>query len=226
MSSTFSDIPKLLRDPVARDARRLQLMEPHIVPLVEFVQRLRRDVPDAIIPDFDPWDGGIESEILFLLEAPGPKAAVSGFISRNNPDETAKNLFELNVEADIPRKLTVCWNVVPWYIGSGKKIRAATSTDIRDGLLSLLELLSLLPRLRAVVFLGRKAELTAADLKRKRPDLKYFSSPHPSPMYCNRARANRQNILKVMRQVSECVQVKTGIKQAVPTEILASRGLA
>jgi Uracil DNA glycosylase superfamily len=215
VSSTFSDIPKLLQDPAACDARRLQLREPHIAPLVDFVQRLRKDVPNGIIPDFDPWDGGIEAELLYLLEAPGPKAGLSGFISRNNPDETAKNFFELNVEAGIPRKFTVCWNAVPWYIGSGKKIRAATPTDVRDGLRPLLELLSLLPRLRAVVFLGRKAEFTAAHLRRKRPDLKYFRCPHPSPMYCNRAPENRQNILNVLRAVSESVQFRSALQQAV-----------
>ena len=74
---------------------------------------------DHKIPQFDPLDGGIDAECLFLLEAPGPKAVNSGFVSRNNPDETAKNFFELNVGAGLERSKTITWNVVPWYVGSG-----------------------------------------------------------------------------------------------------------
>jgi hypothetical protein len=66
-----------------------------------------------------------------LLEAPGGRAVGSGFVSRNNPDETAKNFFLLNQEAGLPRSRTVTWNVVPWYVGSGEKIRAVTDADIR-----------------------------------------------------------------------------------------------
>ena len=41
-----------------------------------------------MIPHFDPLDGGSNAQVLFLMEAPGPKASASGFVSRNNPDET------------------------------------------------------------------------------------------------------------------------------------------
>jgi hypothetical protein len=115
------DRPQLLGDLTARAARRAQLSEPHVAPLTAFVEALRAEVgPRANISDFDPWDGGVEAEILYLLEAPGPRAVASGFISRNNPDETAKNFFQLNAEAKIPRKRTITWNVVPWYIASSQ----------------------------------------------------------------------------------------------------------
>jgi hypothetical protein len=101
-----------------------------MVPLRDFVQSLRNEIgPEARIPDFDPWDGGTAAEILFLLEAPGAKALFSGFISRNNPDETAKNFFELNAQAGIPRERTITWNIVPWYIGSGSRIRPANNRE-------------------------------------------------------------------------------------------------
>ena len=78
------DGPKLLSDPQVRKYRREQLCESHIAPLTAFVEALRDEVgPRATIPDFDPWDGGIDAEILYLLEAPGPPALASGFISRN-----------------------------------------------------------------------------------------------------------------------------------------------
>ena len=139
-----TDRPKLLADPAACAAQTKQLREPHIAPLTVFVEALRAQVgPDLSIPNFDPWDGGIDAEILYLLEAPGPKAVLSGFISRNNPDETAKNFFELNAEAKVPRKRTVTWNIVPWYIGDGKHVRSANRADLRAGIRELPRLFSL-----------------------------------------------------------------------------------
>src|SRR5258708_7194323 len=92
-----TDLPKLLGFPQICNDRQAQLHESHIAPLTEFVEALRAEVGvAAIVPDFDPWDGGIDAEILYLLEAPGPQAVASSFISRNNPDESAKNFFQLN----------------------------------------------------------------------------------------------------------------------------------
>lgn len=83
------DRPKLLGDLEALESRIAQLSDAHVAPLTQFVHRLREQIgPDAAIPYIDPWDGGVEAEALFLLEAPGPKARNSGFVSMNNPDET------------------------------------------------------------------------------------------------------------------------------------------
>jgi hypothetical protein len=196
------DRPKLLGKPEAREARLHQIREPHVAPLTRFVENLRRVFPGRDIPYFDPWDGGIRAEVLFLQEAPGPKAVISGFVSRNNPDETAKNIFEISIEAGLDRKRTVRWNVVPWYIGTGTKIRAARTSDVRDGVGPLFELLPLLLDLRGVVLMGRKAELIASELSARRLDLRVFKSPHASPLYCNRAPGNRDRILCVFREVA------------------------
>lgn len=196
------DKPRLLRDPQTRTDRRAQLCESHIAPLTTFVETLRHECgPDVAIPDFDPWDGGIDAEILYLLEAPGPQAVASGFISRNNPDESAKNFFQLNAEAKIPRKRTVTWNVVPWYIGDTQSIRAANRTDLARGGRVLPRLLSLLPKLRAVVFVGRKSEYAREMVMEQLPDIKIFYCPHPSPQCLNTNPANRQRILDVLRDV-------------------------
>lgn len=194
-----TDRPKLLGDAAAVTARLLELHAPHIVPLTAFVEELRVEAgPGAEVPYFDPWDGGVEATTLFLLEAPGPKAVCSGFVSRDNPDETAKNFYDLSVEAGIDRRNTIIWNAVPWYIGDGKKIRAATPKDLTDGLRPLPRLLALLPKLRAVVLVGRKAEKAAAQFDRNRYTL--FTCPHPSPMFVNNAPENRGKILAVLRE--------------------------
>jgi len=200
------DVPKLLRDPMARTARQAELYESHIAPLTEFVEKLRAEVGShGSIPYFDPWDGGIDAEILFLLEAPGARALFTGFISRNNPDETAKNFFELNRDAEIPRKRTVTWNIVPWYIGTGMRIRAAGKTDTDAGIRALTRVLDLLPKLRAAVLIGRKAERASQLLAQLRPAVKVFKSPHPSPLFVNNAPGNRQRILDVFLEVTKCL---------------------
>ena len=96
-----------------------------------FVESIRAD-GHAGVPYFDPLDGGIDAECLFILEGPGPKAVATRFVSRNNPDETAKNWHNLNEEARIDRRRTAIWNIVPWYLGDGLKIRAAVAADVRQ----------------------------------------------------------------------------------------------
>jgi uracil-DNA glycosylase len=122
------DGPKTLGDPRVQKERCVALKAPHATALTRFVRALRKSTGQCTkIPFFDPFDGGTTARCLFLLEAPGPKAVESGFISRNNPDESAKNFFELNAEVGIPRELTVIWNVVPWYVGDGTRIRPVTA---------------------------------------------------------------------------------------------------
>ncbi len=123
-----------LGDDQERQNRLKRIDEPPVAPLTEYVTALRAKTGrGSDIPYFDPLDGGIRAQCLFLLEVPWPKAVKSGFVSRNNPDQTARNFFLLNEEAGIDRRLTVTWNIVPWYIGDGNKIRAANRSDIEAG---------------------------------------------------------------------------------------------
>lgn len=198
----YVDRPKLLGEPKAVADRRQSVHEPHISPLTDYVETLRSEAGDgADIPYFDPWDGGIDATVLFLLEAPGAKAVASGFISRNNPDETAKNMFELCRDAGLGRKESILWNIVPWYIGNGNKIRAATPADLEAGVRPLPRLLELLPKLRTIVLLGRKAERAQRLFDTERYQV--FISPHPSPLFVNNAPGNRDKILGVFREVRE-----------------------
>ena len=190
------DAPKSLGTPAVRQARLAALDKPHVQPLTEFVHSLRKEMgADCSIPFFDPLDGGTLAECLFLLEAPGPKAVTSGFVSRNNPDETARNFYELSNEAGLARERTIMWNVVPWYIGSGTKIRPATSRDLRVAGPALERLLMLLPRLHTVVLVGAKSARAKQAVQRMAPGVRVHVIPHPSPMFVNRSPRNR-SILK------------------------------
>ncbi|MEM5299080.1 uracil-DNA glycosylase [Burkholderia sp. JPY481] len=207
------DRPKLLGDPAAKAVRITLLREPHIAPLTDFVDELRHEAgPGAAVPDFDPWDAGVAAEVLFLLEAPGAKAVASTFVSRNNPDETAKNMFELNRDAGIARTRSLLWNAVPWYIGEEDRtrIRAATAADLERGLEPLPRLIGMLPNLRAVVFMGEKAQRAREQVEQLRPDLVLFSSPHPSPLFVNNRPGNRDIILGVLREVAKYLDDSPG----------------
>jgi hypothetical protein len=111
--------PKALRDPRLVAQRRGMLHEPHVRDLTEFVEDLRRRRLGAEIPYFDPADGGIAARVLLLLQAPGAKATGSGFVSRDNPDETAANIWAMSREVGLNRTDCVIWNVCPWYVGVG-----------------------------------------------------------------------------------------------------------
>jgi uracil-DNA glycosylase len=172
-----------------------------MVPLVALVREIRAAAPDgASVPDVDPCDGGTRARVLFLLEAPGPKAVASGFVSRNNPDETAKNTFELQAEAGLSRSDVVLWNVVPWYIGDGRRIRAARGADVVAAAVWLDRFMALLPALRAVVLVGNAASRVAPDrFARQIPVLR---SRHPSPMAVQTRADTRGLILGVWRDAA------------------------
>lgn len=175
-------LPRSLRDEVARAERRAALSLPHIAPLAEFAASLRtQGVGD--VPDFDPFDGGIGAQLLFLFEKPGPMTATgrdsrsgSGFISRDNDDPTAEATFRFMAQADICREDSVVWNAIPWWNGTRKIGR----DEVRRGEIAARELVHLLPRLRVLVFVGaRSAAIEPAFRAFGLPSVK---STHPSPL--------------------------------------------
>ena len=182
------------------------LDQPHISPLTQFVHQIRQaEGLDEEVPYFDPFDGGVNARVLFILEAPGAKAVQSGFISRNNPDETAKNMFQLLQEAGFRREETILWNIVPWYIGSGTKIRPANHSDITDGMAYLEKLIQMLGQLKCIVLVGKKAALARGDIE-KLTMLPILETYHPSPLFVNNKPGNRNLLLKTFEKVrQQCV---------------------
>ncbi len=209
MTQIFTDRPKSLADDMCRQNRIELLSEPHIKPLIKFVQEIRTNKgPNYSIPFFDPLDGGVRSKILFVLLAPGPQAVKSGFISRNNPDLSAKNMFELLAESGFSRYETVLWNIVPWYIGNEKKIRPPVQSEIVEGSFYLERLMDLLPNLEAIVLVGEKA-WKAEKLLKINSRIRVFNSNHPSPLFVNRKPGNKFRILTVFQMVRTYVSNST-----------------
>jgi hypothetical protein len=185
MTLDFASSSRAFRHPAAVAERRALLKEPHIAPLADYVDRLRLKYPDWEFQDFDPMDGGVSAEMLFLLEKPGPKTSPkgkrlgSGFISRDNDDPTAEAIFNFMEQANIDRKRVAQWNVIPWWDGE-IKIKPG---ERYAGAGELSELLKLLPRLKAVVLVGRQAAKSAKFIDA--PGVQIFVSAHPSPKVRN-----------------------------------------
>lgn len=187
MDGPRTDAPRTNRDAAELARKRGLLAAPHVAPLTAHVARVRSERGADRVPDFDPTEAGIEAPILLLLEAPGGKATRerggSGFVSPDNNDGTAENMWGLLREAGVDRRReVVTWNVVPWYIGNDRKIRPAESDDLLDSRPYVEELLSLLTSLRVVVLLGKPAARGWERLGLSTPAIE---APHPSPQNLN-----------------------------------------
>jgi uracil-DNA glycosylase len=194
--------PRGHRDPREVERKRQLLNAPHMARLTEFVQRLSKE-RGVIVPWFDPTEAGSDARILMLFENPGRRADAaqgSGFISADNDDKSAENMWGFLRAAAIDRRRDiVAWNIVPWYLGDDRKIGEVRASDIDEARPALLELLRLLPKLRVVVLFGRKAQ---AGWRRARPalDLPVLNAPHPSGRWLNGHPEDRQVIVATLRE--------------------------
>ncbi len=171
-------------------------------PLSAFVDTLRSARSEAV-PYPDPQDAGAKAQVLLLLEAPGRSAVASGFVSLDNPDGTARNLSGILSETGLARSEIIVWNIVPWYIGTDKKIRAATRQDITEGLTYLRDFLDLLPGLGTVVMMGRKAQQARGFLETTRPDLRLLETFHPSNQALTFDKSRRVHIAETLSEAGE-----------------------
>lgn len=203
----FLDHPRGFRDSALVNAREeLLLTEPRVQSLRDRAEDLanRRGVH---VPQFDPAEAGDEARVLFVFEAPGPmtnagnKRPGSGFISVDNNDATAANMWNARNEAGL-HDGALAWNIVPWYLGVAS--RKPTKEELRDGASELVNLIALLPRLELVVLGG----LYAQKGWRRHIGPTNFAGPavvdmwHPSPLSLNQP-GRREAFTATVRDVSE-----------------------
>ena len=173
-------------------------------PLPSFVDRIRSENQlGREIPDFDPGNGNEIAKYLFVLEAPGPKAVETGYISFENPDQTARNFREQLEVAQISRDEIVIWNIVPWYVGNEARtqIRRVQRDETALGTQYLLQLVKLLPNLRCIVLVGGAARRAHVPLSAA-TTARILSCHHPSPRAMNlqpSARAENVEVFRFMR---------------------------
>ena len=205
VAPVFRARDQLLASTHAVEARKARCLESHVAPLQALAERISasHDAPDGV-PRFDPLDGGIEARVLLLQEAPGPRAVGTGFVSFDNPDQTAANARHACESAGLSRRDVVRWNAVPWYIGNQPrtKIRAATRSDLQRAEPWLTQLLELLPRLEVVVLMGKKAQRHAPAIERIAPQLRVVKTTHCSPLALNYSPSRRPELIEKLREVA------------------------
>src|SRR5215213_5540461 len=169
--------------------------EPEMEPLVEFVEYLREHSGGKKVPNFDPDDGGVDAEVLFILSDPGPTVKDTDFISRDNylfnpRDRTAKNVIRASDYANLDRTRTISWNVIPWEVENDAELQTIEQEKARRER-RLTELLDLFgdseeSNLRAVALFGGRARSFAGEVKEARYDLRIFEDYHPGWRYIDR----------------------------------------
>jgi len=195
---------------------------PHVARLTVYVAELRHHGSPQEVPDFDPLDGGVDARALFLFEKPCPMTVKSGFISRNNDDATAEATFDFMEKAGIPRKLTVIWNVIPWWNGT----RKVTRPELHQGVACVQELAKLLPRLCTVGMVGRNAARAMQHLERL--NLVLIESYHPSPVVRATSRAKWDTIPFEWAKVMTTIEsgIANGLRENDPDKLISGVGVA
>lgn len=160
--------PRSLRDPHEVAGRKAMLHSAlTALPLTDWLHRLiatrqAAGLP-AEMPYVDPLDAGTEARVLIVLEAPGPMTNAfntvpgSGFISSDNNDATAENLWLARQDAGLVDGVLI-WNAVPWYLGPAKRKPRVSEKEAGGAILR--ELMQMLPELHTVVPLGDHAKAT------------------------------------------------------------------
>lgn len=170
--------------PTTIDRRYQQLRAPHIRPLTEWVETVRRRLDPchaSTVANFDPVGGGTNARVMYLAQDPSTTANGTGFISPDNNDPTARATTEACDEAGIAEHERIHWNVYPWYLAAD----CAEPVPNRDELATtfLVELLGLLPEVRSVVLIGDPAAKSWARLAKRggvRSGIEHWAAPHPS----------------------------------------------
>lgn len=183
----YGGAPKSLGDP-AEVARRLDAWEarPDFAPIRDYIADL--STARRRIPKLDPGDAGPDARVLLVLEAPGPRsdaARGSGFISVDNADQTASNVWRARHDAGLVEGVAH-WNIVPWYQGAATV--KPSPVDLAEGAIQLRRLIDLMPQLSAVVLCGEYAKrgyraYVAGLFDGNGPDI--VETWHPSPSSLN-----------------------------------------
>lgn len=185
-----------------------------MAPLTDLVEQIRNARGGGnSVPWFDPASAGVHAKVLLLFEAPGARAVGvgpvrpdrpgSGFISPDNNDESAAAVLGLEQAAGLDRSRLLHWNIVPWYVGDGTRIRAVNKVDLEEAGPWLAELLSLLASLRVVVLCGEAAQEGWDTYAGHQPEgLIVLRCPHPSPVNLRTRPEARHEILAAFTEAA------------------------
>lgn len=203
----FASTPRSLGDPKLVAERRVMLDRSQDTrPLTAWAEDLSRR-RGVFVPLFDPVEAGVRARVLLILEAPGPMTSTegkrpgSGFVSSDNDDRTAMNVWQTRREVGLDDGF-LSWNMVPWYLGPASV--KPTQQEVAMGAQELGGLLDLLPELQMVILGGRYAQ---RGWKRHMEPLKgsayeVLSTWHPSPLALNQPE-RRADFTAAFRRAAE-----------------------
>lgn len=182
----------LKSEEVGRD-RLDRAFQAHVESLNQWTQQIQRESGHRL-PYFDPADGGVEARVLLLLESPGPVVSRTQFVSVDNPDGTAENMRCLLHLSGLRRSDVVLWNAVPWQMSENGVVTPRPAQYAEAAPLTR-EVLALLPRLQAVVLVGKHAQQAWLSVGSSLPA---FPCPHPSPQNFNSRREEAAKALTAL----------------------------
>ena len=181
------------RVPALLVAQRARFTEPPVTSLNALAVEIEH-ATGYVVPRFDPSSAGVDAEALLLLQSPGPASTSergSGIISAFNDDATAEHFHQLLTRHGIGFDRILLWNVVPWWLPATSTtgtFRSPGSADLSAAAPWLERVLALLPKTRAIVTLGRKAQ-TGLERYAADRELPYtmMACPHPAGQAWNRS---------------------------------------
>jgi len=157
-----------MADPTFRQEQWQHRFDPHIAPINQFIDELRRGGKWA--PYVAPMYGGTAARLLSVLRDPGPMTqddVGSGFLCMENDDPTAETICGLFQDAGIIGSDIVPWNMYPWYIN-----RAPKGLELDEGIHPLKKMIALLPQLRVVMLHGGDAHSAWKRLEHTFPEIR------------------------------------------------------
>lgn len=153
-----------------RETAERRRYESHIEPINRLVDELR-EKRQCGMPYVDARYGGVEAEVLFLFQDPGPgtdaNATGSGFLSAQNNDPSAERFLRCLNKVGLAVERVVTWNAYPWM----KPGKGLTAKQLEEGGEVLVRLFERLPKLQVVMLMGKKAQECWQRLQRQRPEV-------------------------------------------------------
>ncbi|MDN4506627.1 hypothetical protein [Dietzia maris] len=158
-SSAF--VPGRNVDPEVLALKHAHIRDPHVAPINALADRVAdsEGIARGLVPYVDPQMGGVDAEVLALLDNPSTKAEAgtgSGLLSLENNDGSARFCAERYNDFGLAPGRVVHWNVAPAPIAGVKNGQSSPAERVR-GARWLHELLELLPNLRVVLLMGDNA---------------------------------------------------------------------
>ncbi|WP_129978071.1 hypothetical protein [Rhodococcus sp. Q1] len=197
--------PRAMRQPSVRADRAAHIYAPHVEPINRLVDTISNERQVENLPYLDPTFGGTEASVLLMLKAPeadaDPSRSGARFLSLDNDDPVAARIFEACSKEGIDRSSLVAWNICPFpIVGSvpnAEELRRATPYNM--------QLLSLLPELKAVVLLGVPAKSGWKRCGFRVPGAEIIEGASPSAPGINHP-GNREAFESAMRSAAEAIE--------------------